>query len=87
LTISTKQQFTSSSWITCEEGKDGVEGRARLGASVKRMVGGIGEAVEVDGVLRAKRSRRRRAPGVKRSRARSVGDGVLRALATLRCAP
>jgi hypothetical protein len=30
--------------------------------------------------LRVKRSRRRRAPGVKRSRARSIGGGVLQAL-------
>jgi hypothetical protein len=68
------QQFTSSSWITYGEGKDGVERSERSGASVKHTVGGVGEAVdvvlwgwrrqralgevvEVDGVLRAKRSR------------------------------
>jgi hypothetical protein len=75
------QQFVSSSWITYGEGKDGVEQRAWSGALVKRTVGGVGKAVEVDGVLWVKRSRRRRALGAKRSRARSVGGGVLRTLA------
>jgi hypothetical protein len=58
-TISTKQQFTSSSWITYGEGKDGVERSTRSGASVKLTVGDISKAIEVDGVLRAKRSRSR----------------------------
>jgi hypothetical protein len=48
------QQFTSSSWITCGEGKDGVEPSVRSGASTKRMVGGVGEVVEVNSVLWAK---------------------------------
>jgi hypothetical protein len=60
-TISTKQQFTSSSWITYGEGKDGVERSTRSGASVKLTVGDINEAIEVDGVLWGRR--RRRAPG------------------------
>jgi hypothetical protein len=55
------QQFASSSWITYGEGKDGVERRAWSGALVKHTVGGVGKAVEVDGVLRG--WRRRRAPG------------------------
>jgi hypothetical protein len=55
------QQFASSSWITYREGKDEVERSAWSGASAKRMVGGIDEAVEVDGVLRGRR--RWRAPG------------------------
>jgi hypothetical protein len=74
-------------WITCGEGKDGVERSVWSGASAKHMVGGIGEAVEVDSVLwvkrsgwRVKRSRWRHAPGVKRSRACSIGGGVLQAL-------
>jgi hypothetical protein len=46
------QQFTSSSWINCGEGKDGAERSAWSGASVKRTVGRVGEAVEVDSVLR-----------------------------------
>jgi hypothetical protein len=45
------QQFASSSLITYREGRDGVERSARSGASVKRMVGGISKAVEVDDVL------------------------------------
>jgi hypothetical protein len=57
-TISIKQQFTSSSWITCREGKDKVERSAWLGALAKRMVEGVGEAIEVDGVLRGRRRRR-----------------------------
>jgi hypothetical protein len=51
------QQFASSSWITYGEGKDGVEQSARSGTSAKCTIGGVGEAVEVDGVLWAKRSR------------------------------
>jgi hypothetical protein len=42
-------------------GKDGVERSARLRASMKRTVGGVGEVVEVDDVLQG--WRRRRAPG------------------------
>jgi hypothetical protein len=38
--------------MTCGEGKDGVERSARSRASAKRTVRGIGEAVEVDGMLR-----------------------------------
>jgi hypothetical protein len=38
--------------MTCGEGKDRVERSARSRASAKRTVGGIGEAVEVDGMLR-----------------------------------
>jgi hypothetical protein len=80
------QQFASSSWITCGKGKDRVERSARSGVSAKHMVGGISEAVEVDGVLRGRR--RQHAPGeaikvkgvvIKRRRGRSGrGDGVLR---------
>jgi hypothetical protein len=57
-TISTKQQFPSSLWITYGEGKDGVERSARSGASVKRTVGGIGEAIEFDGVVQGQRRQR-----------------------------
>jgi hypothetical protein len=65
------QQFTSSSWITCGEGKDGVKQNTQSRASVKSTVGGVGEAIEVDGVLRGRRWQR--APG----KADEV-DGVLR---------
>jgi hypothetical protein len=53
--------FTSFLWITCGEGKDGVERSTLSGASVKRTVRGVSEAVEVNGVLRGRR--RQRAPG------------------------
>jgi hypothetical protein len=43
------QQFTSSSWITCGEVKDGVGRSAWSGVSVKRTVVGVGEAIEVNG--------------------------------------
>jgi hypothetical protein len=55
------QQFASSSWIICREGKDGVKQSARLGVSTKRTIGGISKAVKVDGVLWG--WRRWRAPG------------------------
>jgi hypothetical protein len=80
------QQFTSSSWITCGEGKDKVERSARSGASTKRTVGGVGEAVEVDGVLRGQRQRcalgeavKAEGEAIERRRGRSGrGDDVLR---------
>jgi hypothetical protein len=77
-TISTKKQLTSSSWITCGEGKDGVEQSVRSGVSAKCTVRSVGEAVEVGGVLWAKRSRSRvkRSSGVE-GEAIEV-DGVLR---------
>jgi hypothetical protein len=55
------QQFASSSWITCGEGKDGIERSVWSGVSTKCTVRGTGEAVDVDGVLRGQR--RRYAPG------------------------
>jgi hypothetical protein len=54
-TISTKQQFAISSWITCGEGKDRVERIARSGASVKRTVGAS---------VKQSRSRAKRSSGI-----------------------
>jgi hypothetical protein len=65
----------------------GGEGRSQakraVGASTKRMVGGVGEAVEVDGVLQGRRQGR--APGEAVEAMVCSGgeaiEGVLRALA------
>jgi hypothetical protein len=60
------QQFTSSSWITCVEGKDGVERSARSGASVKRLRSTACSRAGGDDVLRVNgsRSRVKRSSGV-----------------------
>jgi hypothetical protein len=92
-TISTKQQFTSSSWITYREGKDGVERSARSGASVKRSGALVCFGAGGSDVLRVKRPRLR----VKRlsdiegeaveAMACSEGEAVKGVLRRQQCAP
>jgi hypothetical protein len=73
-TISTKQQFASSSWITCGEGKDGVEQSARSGASVKRSRSRAKRSTNVEGK-------------VVEATACSRGEAIEGALRRRRCAP